>query len=82
MSPGNGYLLRLGLRELRASGRGLWVLCACLALGVALIAASAGLHRQVSASLLSDTRALFGGDLEVRSRKALPPPMLTDWKSG
>lgn len=64
-------LLRLAWRDLRGSGRTLWVFCACLMLGVALIAASGGLYRQVSASLLADTRALFGGDVEVRTRAPL-----------
>jgi len=80
-AAGRGLPLRLlgmALEDLRASGRGLWVLCACLALGVALIAASAGLHRQVSGALLADTRALLGGDLVVESRQPLPPPVL-EW---
>lgn len=64
-------LLVLAWRDLRSSGRSLWVFCACLMLGVALIAASGGLFRQVSAGLLADTRALFGGDLEVRDRSPL-----------
>ena len=69
-------LLRLAWRDLRGSGRTLWVFCACLALGVALIAASGGLYRQIGASLLADTRVLFGGDLEVRTRAPLPAGML------
>ena len=69
-------LLRLAWRDLRGSGRTLWVFCACLALGVALIAASGGLYRQVGASLLADTRALLGGDLEVRTRVPLAGEML------
>lgn len=71
-------LFRLAWRDLRGSGRTLWVLCACLALGVTLIAASGGLYRQVSAGLLADTRTLFGGDLEVRTRTPLPDEVL-DW---
>ncbi len=69
-------LLSLAWRDLRGGGRTLWVFCACLALGVTLIAASGGLYRQVSASLLADTRALFGGDLEVRDRQPLADEML------
>ncbi len=69
-------LLRLAWRDLRGSGRSLWVFCACLTLGVALIAASGGLYRQIGASLLADTRVLFGGDLEVRSRAPLPDDMV------
>ncbi len=64
-------MLRFAWRDLRHGGRSLWVLGACLMLGVALIAASAGLFRQVSAALLADTRALLGGDLEVRGRAPL-----------
>ena len=64
-------LLRLAWRDLRGSGRTLWVFCACLMLGVTLIAASGGLFSQVRDSLLGDTRALFGGDLEVQDRKPL-----------
>ena len=57
--------LGVALRDLRAGGRSLWVLCVCLALGVALIAASAGLHRHVSDALLADARALLGGKFEL-----------------
>ncbi|MDH3321190.1 MAG: ABC transporter permease, partial [Betaproteobacteria bacterium] len=61
-------ILGLAWRDLRSSGRSLWVFCACLALGVALIAASGGLFRLVSSGLLADTRTLFGGDLEIEHR--------------
>ena len=71
-------LLSLAWRDLRASGRQLWVFCACLALGVALVAASGGLYRQVAGALQEDARALFGGDLEVRQSDPLPPAEL-DW---
>ena len=65
------HLFHLAWRDLRASGRTLWVFCACLMLGVTLIAASGGLFSQVRDSLLADTRAMFGGDLEVEHRKPL-----------
>jgi putative ABC transport system permease protein len=71
-------LISLAWRDLRGSGRSLWVFCACLALGVALIAAGGGLFRQVSGGLLADARALFGGDLEVRHRAPLAAAEL-DW---
>lgn len=67
------FLLSLAWRDLSASGHALWVFCTCLALGVALIAATGGLYRQVSDGLLADTRALAGGDLEVSAREPLPP---------
>ncbi len=65
------FLLSFAWRDLRASGRALWVFCACLALGVALVAAGGGLFRQVGANLQTDARALFGGDLEVRHDRPL-----------
>lgn len=71
-------LLSLAWRDLRGGGRSLWVFCACLALGVTLIAASGGILRQVNQGLLADTRMTFGGDLEVRERKPLPQAQL-DW---
>ncbi|MDG9667011.1 ABC transporter permease [Hahella sp. CR1] len=72
------FLLELAWRDLRASGRSLWVFCACLLLGVTLVAASGGLYRMISAALLADTRMLLGGDLEVDSNAPLPPATL-DW---
>ncbi|MBA3588752.1 FtsX-like permease family protein, partial [Methylibium sp.] len=65
------FLLSLAWRDLRASGRSLWIFCACLALGVALVAAGGGLYRQVAGSLQADARALFGGDVEVRHDRPL-----------
>ncbi|WP_326534348.1 ABC transporter permease [Pseudorhodoferax sp.] len=71
-------LLSLAWRDLRASGRTLWIFCACLTLGVALVAASGGLYRQVAGALHEDARALFGGDLEVRHGEPLAQGEL-DW---
>ena len=71
-------LFSLAWRDLRAGGRQLWVFCACLALGVALVAASGGLYRQVAGALQEDARALFGGDLEVRHAEPLSQAEL-DW---
>lgn len=65
------FLLSLAWRDLRASGRTLWIFCACLALGVALVAAGGGLYRQVAGSLQADAQALFGGDVEVRHDRPL-----------
>jgi putative ABC transport system permease protein len=72
------FLLDLAWRDLRTSGRSLWVFCACLVLGVTLVSACAGLYRLVNLSLLADTRVLMGGDVEVRSRQPLPQEAL-DW---
>jgi putative ABC transport system permease protein len=70
------FLLDLAWRDLRGSGRTLWVFCACLLLGVAMVAAGGGLYRQVAGSLQADVRALFGGDIEVRARRPLDAGML------
>jgi putative ABC transport system permease protein len=70
------FLLNLAWRDLRASGRSLWVFCACLFLGVALVAATGGLYQLINQSLLADTRALLGGDLEVDSNDPLPEDVL------
>ncbi len=65
------FLFSLAWRDLRASGRRLWIFCACLVLGVSLVAAAGGLHGQVERALRSDARALLGGDVEVGSRRPL-----------
>ena len=70
------FLLDLAWRDLRASGRSLWVFCACLMLGVTLVSASAGLYRLVNLSLLADTRVLMGGDLEIDTNTPLPDEAL------
>jgi len=70
------FLLDLAWRDLRASGRSLWVFSACLVLGVSLVAASGGLYRLVGTSLLADTRQLMGGDLEIDSHQPLPAEAL------
>ncbi len=72
------FLLSLAWKDLRASGWSLWVFCACLALGVTLVAVSGGLYQLVHTSLLDDKRALMGGDLQVESNQPLPQPVL-DW---
>lgn len=70
------FLLSLAWRDLRASGRHLWIFVACLVLGVSLVAAGGGLYRQVADALRSDARLLFGGDVEVESAQPLAPEVL------
>jgi len=72
------FLLDLAWRDLRTSGSSLLIFCACLTLGVSLVAASSGLFRLISSSLLADTRALMGGDVEVEAREPLPQHVL-EW---
>ena len=66
------YLVKLAWRDLRGSGQSLWVLCACLVLGVTLIAATGGLYQQVWSGLQADSRKISGGDLQVDARQPLP----------
>ena len=70
------FLLSLAWRDLRASGRSLWIFVACLVLGVSLVAAGGGLYRQVADALRADARLLFGGDVEVEYQQPLPPEVL------
>jgi putative ABC transport system permease protein len=53
-------------RELRAGVKGFRILIACLALGVAAIAASGSLRAAFHTALAEDSRALLGGDLDIR----------------
>ncbi|MGB5600779.1 MAG: FtsX-like permease family protein, partial [Thiothrix litoralis] len=74
------FLLSLAWRDLRASGRSLWIFCACLVLGVTLVSASGGLYRLIGDGLLADTRELLGGDLQVDSNQPQPlPDEALDW---
>jgi len=70
------FLLELAWRDLRAGGRQLWVLAACLVLGVSLVAAGGGLYRQVADGLRDDARLLFGGDVEISATAPLPAEAL------
>lgn len=54
-------------RELRGRGRGLWIVLACLALGVAAIAAVGSLRASIDRGLVEQGRSLLGGDLAVES---------------
>lgn len=57
---------RLARRELRGGLRGFRVFLACLALGSFAIAGVGSFSAAARSGLLSDARALLGGDLEVR----------------
>jgi putative ABC transport system permease protein len=70
------FLFSLAWRDLRASGRHLWIFVACLVLGVSLVAAGGGLYRQVSDALRAEARQLLGGDAEVESAQPLAPEVL------
>ena len=60
------FALRVARRELRTGIAGFRLFVACLALGVAAIAAVGSFAAAVVAGLDADARRLLGGDIEVR----------------
>ncbi len=66
MSAGLPNAAIFARRELRGGWKGFRVLVACLALGVAAIAAAGTLRAAFDRTLEEDGRALLGGDLELR----------------
>tara|TARA_R110000796_G_scaffold46008_3_gene111368 strand:- start:14026 stop:16560 length:2535 start_codon:yes stop_codon:yes gene_type:complete len=71
-------MLRFAIADLRSRISVLKVFLACLILGVTLVAATASLYRVIEQSLLADTRALLGGDVELDSNQPLPDEVL-EW---
>jgi putative ABC transport system permease protein len=59
---------RLALRELRAGVRGFRIFLACLALGVAAIAAAGSVAEAFRQGLASQAREILGGDLAIAQR--------------
>ena len=70
---------RFARRELRAGVRGLRVVLACLALGVAVIAAVGTLREGIDRGIAHDGRAILGGDLEIASGSQPIPDALRTW---
>jgi putative ABC transport system permease protein len=67
---------RLALRDLRHGLRGMRVVLACLALGVAAIAAVGSLRVAVDRGLADNGRRLLGGDIAIESgAQPLPEPL-------
>lgn len=71
--------LRLAWRELRAGLRGLRVVVACLALGVAAIAGVGSLRAGIEAGLAADGARILGGDIAIQGGAAPLPDTLRDW---
>jgi putative ABC transport system permease protein len=69
---------RLAGRELRGGARGLWIVLACLVLGVAAIAAVGSLRAGIAAGLAADGRRLLGGDIEIAGGGDPLPAALSD----
>ncbi|NIJ07575.1 putative ABC transport system permease protein [Sphingomonas vulcanisoli] len=57
---------RLAIRDLRAGGRGLWLLLLCLFLGTAALAGIGSLSASILGALDDQSRQTLGGDLEMR----------------
>jgi putative ABC transport system permease protein len=61
--------VRLALRELRAGVRGFRIFLACLALGVAAIAAAGSVAEAFRQGLAAQAREILGGDLAISVRQ-------------
>ncbi len=70
---------RLALRDLRGGLRGMRVVLACLALGVAAIAAVGSLRESVDRGLADNGRRLLGGDISIETGGQVPPDALRRW---
>jgi len=70
---------RLARRELRGGVRGLKIVLACLALGVAAIAAVGSLRASIDRGLAEEGSRLLGGDLEIDLGANPVPANLRDW---
>ena len=71
--------LRLARRELRGGIRSLRIVLACLALGVAAIAAVGTLRAGIQAGLQADGARILGGDVELRSGNRPATPEALAW---
>jgi putative ABC transport system permease protein len=74
--------LRLAKRELRGGVHGLRIVLACLALGVAVIAAVGSLREGIERGLARDGARILGGDLSVQGGAQPLPDALRDWLRG
>lgn len=72
-------LLTLARRELRAGTRGLRIVIACLALGVAAIAGVGSLREGMARALAAQGATLLGGGIDVASASVRLPASLAAW---
>jgi putative ABC transport system permease protein len=70
---------RFALRDLRGGVSRLWIVVACLALGVAVIAGVGTLREATQRGLDQDGRTLLGGDLAIEGGQQPIPEALRDW---
>jgi putative ABC transport system permease protein len=71
--------LRLALREMRGSLKGFRVFIACLALGVAAIAAVGSVREAVQEGLAREASTILGGDAEIRFTYRFAAPEERAW---
>ncbi len=72
---------RLALRDLRGGLRGMRVVLACLALGVAAIASVGSLRQSIDRGLAENGARLLGGDISIESGSQPLPDSLHAWLS-
>jgi putative ABC transport system permease protein len=75
-------ILRIARRELRGGIAGLRIVLACLALGVAAIAAIGSLREGIERGLTQDGARILGGDIDVLSGSRPLPPAVREWLGG
>lgn len=71
--------LRFARRDLRGGVKGLRIVLACLALGVAAITAVGTLRAGVEAGITADGSRILGGEVEVASQQGPLPQEAVDW---
>ncbi|MEO3474682.1 FtsX-like permease family protein [Roseomonas sp. CAU 1739] len=74
-----GLALRFARRDLRGGVKGLRIVLACLALGVAAITAVGTLRAGVEAGITADGARILGGEVEVASQQGPLPQPAVDW---
>jgi putative ABC transport system permease protein len=70
---------RFARRDLRGGVKGLRIVLACLALGVAAITAVGTLRAGIEAGITADGARILGGEVEVASQQGALPPAVADW---
>jgi putative ABC transport system permease protein len=74
-----GLALRFARRDLRGGVKGLRIVLACLALGVAAITAVGTLRAGVEAGIAADGARILGGEVEVASQQGALPQSVLEW---
>jgi putative ABC transport system permease protein len=78
-APGLGVAFKIARRELRGGLKGFYVFLACLALGVAAIAAVGSVRMAISEGLSREGQAILGGDAEVSITYRMAEAEELDW---